>query len=206
MTKINSKENKAITLVALVITIILLLILSGITIVTLNNNNLIDKAKLAKKRVEEAQEEENIMLNNYENSMSQILTSNRNTVEETKTIPTTKGKYNFIKQGNIVYCSFYDKDISLGDYRQTTNGILLEELPYKIDETKYELFDVETFDSNGDRTRDTYFTSNVYCVNWESSAHIRVLNNGKLQVFFQKSGSGDSGRTVSGTFWYFTKD
>ena len=48
MKKLLLKQNKGITLVALVITIILLLILVGITIGQLTGNGLFEKAKQAK--------------------------------------------------------------------------------------------------------------------------------------------------------------
>ena len=50
------KENKGITLVALVITIIILLILAGITISSLTNTGLFEKAKEAKEKTANATE------------------------------------------------------------------------------------------------------------------------------------------------------
>ena len=46
-----SKKNNGITLVALVITIVILLILAGISISTLTNTGIFQKAKDAKKQV-----------------------------------------------------------------------------------------------------------------------------------------------------------
>ena len=60
------KQSKGITLVALVITIIVLLILSGITIITINNTKLFEKAELAKQKSEQAETEENETLTDYE--------------------------------------------------------------------------------------------------------------------------------------------
>ena len=57
------KQNKAITLIALVITIIVLLILAGVTIATLTGDNgLLTKATDAKKANENATLEEKIKL------------------------------------------------------------------------------------------------------------------------------------------------
>lgn len=56
------KDNKAITLVALVITIILLLILAGITITQLTGSGLFEKAKMAKIYSREAEAEEQISI------------------------------------------------------------------------------------------------------------------------------------------------
>ena len=61
--KKDFKQNNAITLIALVITIIVLLILAGVTIVTLTGDNgLITKAGEAKQTVNEAEIEERVKL------------------------------------------------------------------------------------------------------------------------------------------------
>ena len=55
----SKKEQKAITLIALVVTIVVLLILAGISIATLTGENgIINKAQEAKKKTEQAQKEE----------------------------------------------------------------------------------------------------------------------------------------------------
>ncbi len=54
----------------LVITIIVLLILAGITISQLTKNGLIEKVQLAKERWDEAQDEENAILSEYEKAIS----------------------------------------------------------------------------------------------------------------------------------------
>lgn len=70
------KEQKGITLVALVITIIILLILAGISIATLSNTNLFGKAKEAKNASENAQRVENNALENYVNAIDEYLPKN----------------------------------------------------------------------------------------------------------------------------------
>ena len=61
-----SKKNNGITLVALVITIVILLILAGISISTLTNTGIFQKAKDAKKASENAQKEEDRLISEYE--------------------------------------------------------------------------------------------------------------------------------------------
>ena len=61
-----TKGKRGITLIALVITIIILLILSGITISSLTNTGLFENAKEAKNRTENAQKQEQDLLNQYE--------------------------------------------------------------------------------------------------------------------------------------------
>ena len=61
-----SKKNNGITLVALVITIVILLILAGISISTLTNTGIFQKAKDAKSASENAQKEEDKLISEYE--------------------------------------------------------------------------------------------------------------------------------------------
>ena len=63
--KMKNRE-KAITLVALVITIIILLILAGITINSLTESGLFENTKLAKEKYENAEKLENATLGQYE--------------------------------------------------------------------------------------------------------------------------------------------
>ena len=71
-TKEKLRQNKAITLVALVITIIILLILATIIIVELKNTNLFSKTIEAKNKYKQASEEENNTLDDYANKINLI--------------------------------------------------------------------------------------------------------------------------------------
>ena len=66
----NKKSNKGITLVALVITIIILLILATISVQSLTNTGLFKKAQEAKNAMEKAEEEQQLMLNEYEEELN----------------------------------------------------------------------------------------------------------------------------------------
>ncbi len=84
------KRNvRGITLIALVITIIVLLILAGVTIAQLTGNGLFEKAKLAKEKSDEAQSEENEILQDYEKKISEnvgnIITDSNKENSNTKT-------------------------------------------------------------------------------------------------------------------------
>ena len=68
-----SKENKGITLVALVITIIILLILATISIQSLTNTGLFGKAQEAKEKTQKAEENQAKTLNEYEDAMNEYL-------------------------------------------------------------------------------------------------------------------------------------
>ena len=67
------KKNKGITLVALVITIVILLILAGISISALTNIGIFQKAKDAKSVSENAEKEQNKILDEYEEKIEEYL-------------------------------------------------------------------------------------------------------------------------------------
>ena len=73
---IKKRENRGITLIALVITIIILLILAGISISALTQTGLFGKAKQAKEKSEAAQNLENETLKDYESKVNEYLTGN----------------------------------------------------------------------------------------------------------------------------------
>ena len=66
----NLKNSKAITLVALVITIVILLIFAGISISALTNTGIFQKAKDAKSASENAERQEESVLAEYEDELS----------------------------------------------------------------------------------------------------------------------------------------
>lgn len=69
-----TKENKAITLIALAVTIIVLLILVGVSITMLTGQNgILNKAKEAKETTLQAQKEEQATISDYEDNMSNYL-------------------------------------------------------------------------------------------------------------------------------------
>ena len=68
-----SKKNNGITLVALVITIVILLILAGISISTLSNTGIFQKAKDAKKTSENAEKEQVQTLGEYEKELNKYI-------------------------------------------------------------------------------------------------------------------------------------
>ena len=67
------KNMKGITLVALVITIVILLILAGISISSLTNTGIFEKAKEAKNKSENAESEQNKKLDEFEKEIDKYL-------------------------------------------------------------------------------------------------------------------------------------
>ncbi len=89
MLKINSRKNKGITLISIVITIIVLLILAGVSIAMLTGENgLLTQAQRAKEETENAAANEAAILEEYEeylNSISGGTTSGLDSVTGTET-------------------------------------------------------------------------------------------------------------------------
>ena len=82
MIRINlkKKSNNGITLIALVITIIVLLILAGVSIATLTGENgILTKANEARQNTLDAQNEENAILEEYEEMIDQTLSEKTET-------------------------------------------------------------------------------------------------------------------------------
>ena len=67
----KNRENKGITLVALIVTIVILLILAGISISTLTNTRIFEKVQEEKRKKEEAELKQNIKLEEYENELDE---------------------------------------------------------------------------------------------------------------------------------------
>ena len=103
MKKGKLKQNKAITLVALVITIIILLILATVTIVELKNTKLFNKTIEARNKYKQSAEEENNTLDDYANKINEIAggTSKNNATKTTK-ISSTDGSKTIEISGNKV--------------------------------------------------------------------------------------------------------
>ena len=96
------KTQKGITLVALVITIIILLILAGISIASLTQTGLFEKAKDAKQKSENAQAEENATLENYIAQIDEITGGKKTDSEQS-----TYTAYNVGDEVTIGTESFY---------------------------------------------------------------------------------------------------
>ena len=78
----NLKSNKAITLVALIITIIILLILAGVSLtLILGDNGLINKTQSSVNAYQQAYQNEQYILNNYEDIISTIASNGINEKE-----------------------------------------------------------------------------------------------------------------------------
>ena len=79
---INKNKDKGITLVALVITIIILLILATISIQSLTNTGLFQKANEAKEKTQNAEENQAKTLNEYEDELDKYVSGNKTEVKK----------------------------------------------------------------------------------------------------------------------------
>ncbi len=68
----NTRKDRGITLIALVITIVILLILAGISIAELTGTGIFAKAKEAKQKYKDAEDLENQMLADYEAQLNSL--------------------------------------------------------------------------------------------------------------------------------------
>ena len=78
------RKNTGITLISLVISIIVIIILANVTINTLINNGIIDKAKTATQEYKNAQDYEETQIAKYSNEMDSKIDSSRETVTISK--------------------------------------------------------------------------------------------------------------------------
>ena len=113
------KNQKAITLVALVITIIILLILAGITINSLTGSGLFEKTKLAKERTENAEKLENGTLEEYEKELNKYITGEEKPQDVNINIPNV---------GNIDAMSTIDITTYIAIKSNTRNTLTLSGL------------------------------------------------------------------------------
>ena len=84
--KENLKQNEAITLIALIVTIVILLILAGVAIVQLNNNGLLKNTKIAKEKYTNSQKNENSIIDDYSNKIDnyEVAGNGRDTITISK--------------------------------------------------------------------------------------------------------------------------
>ncbi len=122
-------KNKGITLVALVITIIILLILAGISISSLTNTGIFQRAKDAKQKSANAELEQNTKLDEYENEIDNYLPkqNSNKTVEQAKEkVLSTEKNIELVdaKENKIVVPAGFK---IIGDATTVDKGIVIED-------------------------------------------------------------------------------
>ena len=98
----NLRKNKAITLVALIITIVILLILAGIAIAQINGENgILSKAKLAKEKTIKEQDNEYNILDGYQEKINDIVGSRNIKDEKSEIIQAVEFEINNVEAKSI---------------------------------------------------------------------------------------------------------
>ncbi len=149
--KLNNKlfkENKAITLVALVITIVILLILAGISIAQLTGNGLFENAKLAKEKSENAQKLEDDTLGDYESKIGEYIDGTRN--ENAENYSQNETEIGTWIDGKKLYRKVY--------IQSTSNPIDISHLNYDYIQVSSRIYFKYIPDNN-------YYWRETYCVN-----------------------------------------
>lgn len=119
--RLYSRSDKAMTLIALVITVIILLILAGITINTLSNSGIFEKAKMAKEVSKNAQDYEETQIAKYTNEINSYVSGNRDytpisysTEEQDTGIKWINGKT--IYQRSLKMASSYTSEVAIDSW------------------------------------------------------------------------------------------
>ena len=122
--EIKNKQEKGITLIALVVTIVVLLILAGVSIsLVLNNNGVISRAKEAKNQYAEAQTNVEKQLNELANGIDEMETE----IKKVDGVPIPEGYYyvgGTKAKGLVISDNVADKELDKGkeDVRRDLDG------------------------------------------------------------------------------------
>ena len=125
------KNNKGITLIALVITIIVLLILAGVTIAALSGDNgILTRAKEAKQKTEQAQKDEEENLQEITDTMNRVEGYNRSKKVNSPKVVTGMIPIKW-KNNNWVVCSQDDAEWYNYDDKKEWANVMLSDGKYK---------------------------------------------------------------------------
>ena len=169
-TKLKNKQEKGITLIALVVTIVVLLILAGVSIsLVLNNNGVISKAKVARDQYAEAQTNDEKSLNEIADLMHNYIsgeTTGGGSVTEIDGVPIPDGYYyvgGTKAKGLVISDNVADKELDKGkeDVRRDLAGNQWVWVPVETPSDLYTTVDagVELSGSTGVKT--TKYTNTI---------------------------------------------
>ena len=119
-TKLKNKQERGITLIALVVTIVVLLILAGVSIsLVLNNNGVISKAKDAKNQYAEAQTNDEKQLNEVSDWIKETVgdTTGGDSTTKVDGVPIPEGYYyvgGTKAKGMVISDNVADKELDKG--------------------------------------------------------------------------------------------
>lgn len=170
----TKNEQKGITLVALVITIIILLILAGISIASLTQTGLFEKAKDAKQKSENAQVKENEILENYLAQIDEITGGKKTDSEQS-----TYTAYNVGDEVTIGTESFYVIEASDAN---TETVKLLAAKNIGTDSSNTETYLKQTYESAGIKSTDAISLAKAYGTSIKESLGTNLEVKGRLMI------------------------
>jgi len=181
------KNINGITLVALVITIIILLILAGVAITALTQTGLFEKAKQAKNAMENAQNEENTILSDYDNKINEIVGG---AVREESS---NKGKV--LWKNNDITSEFAAQTVELSDDLENYDYVkIFFQTSYskETDVVANQFFSVESLVI--DKKISTSLKTSWYLSGWDGHPLMyRIVNGEKNKVYFNDGYTTGSG-------------
>ncbi|OKZ73570.1 MAG: hypothetical protein BHW00_07730 [Clostridium sp. 26_22] len=181
------KNINGITLVALVITIIILLILAGVAITALTQTGLFENAKQAKNAMENAQNEENTILSDYDNKINEIVGG---AVREESS---NKGKV--LWKNNDITSEFAAQTVELSDNLENYDYVkIFFQTSYskETDVVANQFFSVESLVI--DNKISTSLKTSWYESGWDGHPLMyRIVNGEKNKVYFNDGYTTGSG-------------
>ncbi len=183
----KEKNINGITLVALVITIIILLILAGVAITALTQTGLFENAKQAKNAMENAQNEENTILSDYDNKINEIVGG---AVREESS---NKGKV--LWKNNDITSKFAAQTVELSDDLENYDYVkIFFQTSYakETDVVANQFFSVESLVI--DNKISTSLKTSWYASGWAGHPLMyRIVNGEKNKVYFNNGYTTGSG-------------
>ena len=172
--KLKNKQEKGITLIALVVTIIIMLILAGVSIkLAIDNNGVIENAKEAKDQYEQAQANDESGLNDLSSELRRQLDANRNnnsgsggSVTKIDGVPIPEGYYyvgGTKAKGIVISDNVADKELDKGkeDVRRDLAGNQWVWVPVETPSSLYTTVDAGVKLSGDTGVKTTKYTNTI---------------------------------------------
>ncbi len=161
--EIKNKQEKGITLIALVVTIVVLLILAGVSIsLVLNNNGVISRAKEAKNQYAEEQTNVEKQLNELANGIDEMETE----IKKVDGVPIPEGYYyvgGTKAKGLVISDNVADKELDKGkeDVRRDLDGNQWVWVPVENPSSLYTTVDAEVALTGSTGVKTTKYTNSA---------------------------------------------
>ena len=198
-----SKKNKGITLVALVITIVILLILAGISISTLTNTGIFQKAKDGQQKSEDAALKKNEVLDIYEEEIGKV--SGAKEYTSAKTIEEAQLDGMLTKKVNSAITDDYGNKITVpAGFKirkdDTTNNAITVNQGIVIadkDENEFVWVPVGTIYTSTEHTASNTKTINLNRYTFDYDGIPTPQNESVVETYFQELNSFNKENTVA---------